>query len=817
MATLAELWDSNQSAKDFTQFPQSRGVSDTHKGIDYKTPMNTPIAANISGTVRYKTNDPKGYGNAIEILDDKGNVVQRYAHLNEFSVPNGSKIEAGQILGKSGNTGRSTGPHLHFEDFQSKYANKQTGETLADLWDKTPTIEVKQPQVEAPRNETPLSKVNAVQNLGQKLIGNVTGVTPDTAEFVAKDLAAKFDNTVGSVLPFFTKKISQAGTRFLGADKAAEISDKLTSYVDKPVGKAFGITNDPVYQNEALGKIMNFIGENKEKGDQWIANKTGINKNDVAFFTDLAAIKAGEVGAKATGKAAGQISQQFEEAKKEFPVAGMNKPVTKPTVTLEPLESQNVPKVETLNEPTIKAQRNVSVLPENPILPEAPISSAEINSKKQLLQEIGIDKIRNSALEGNYKDASSQYITSKADNGPYAQGMAEQLQHEKEALTKHFGTIESELGGIVPRRGTSFEVSDEISRGKVVKKAFDEALEAHQQKTTELYNKASEEVGAVPVELTELKDYLDKNSNFVHAPEKSLRKGVNDYLKEQDLLDAKGQVKPMTVGQSEKLRQFINKQYNFETKGKVGDLVNKIDDDVFKNVQGQTYEEARAHFKAGKEIYDNPKAIRDLMSDEGVNQKIADKNVMNKIATIDESQFGHLIDTLRETGKLKAISEIQTALVNRIKEAGKSEVGEPFNVRAAATERAKLSEKLNIAFADNPKLLDQIDKGIEAGNILYVPTRYPGSAVQTQLLKNKFSEMALQKAGTVLGGGAGSLIGGPVGGAIGAAGGEYLGGKGSSLLKSGRQNKQLEKEIQNSNKTKEQNKTKLKDFPNLKD
>ncbi len=341
MATLAELWDSNQSTKDFTQFPQSRGVTDTHKGIDYKTPLNTPIAANISGTIRYKTNDPKGYGNAVEIVDEKGNVLQRYAHLNEFSVPNGSKIEAGQILGKSGNTGRSTGPHLHFEDFQSKYANKQTGETLADLWDKTPTTEVKQPQVEAPRNETPLSKVNAVQNLGQKLIGNVTGVTPDTAEFVAKDLAAKFDNTVGSVLPFFTKKISQAGTRFLGADKAAEISDKLTSYVDKPVGKAFGITNDPVYQNEALGKIMNFIGENKEKGDQWIANKTGINKNDVAFFSDLALIKAGEVGAKATGKAAKQISQQFEEAKKEFPVAEMNNPVTKPTVTLEPLEQKS--------------------------------------------------------------------------------------------------------------------------------------------------------------------------------------------------------------------------------------------------------------------------------------------------------------------------------------------------------------------------------------------------------------------------------------------------------------------------------------------
>jgi hypothetical protein len=134
MATFAELWESETKPKDFTQFPKSRGVSETHKGTDYAMPINTPITANIAGTVRYKTNDPKGYGNAVEIVDDKGNVVQRYAHLNEFSVPNGAKIEPGQVLGKSGNTGRSTGPHLHFEDFQQP---KQTGaeSSFANLFD----------------------------------------------------------------------------------------------------------------------------------------------------------------------------------------------------------------------------------------------------------------------------------------------------------------------------------------------------------------------------------------------------------------------------------------------------------------------------------------------------------------------------------------------------------------------------------------------------------------------------------------------------------------------------------------------------------
>ena len=153
--------------------------------------------------------------------------------------------------------------------------------------------------------------------------------------FIGKDLAAQFDNTIGSVLPFFTKNLSYATTRFLGADKAAEISDKLTSYVDKPVGKAFGITNDPVYQNQALGKIMGFIGENKEKGDAWIGKQLDIPVSDVAFFTNIAATKANPSKAlNKIGETTKVVADSLSEA-----VAEMKKPQSKPSVTLQPLES----------------------------------------------------------------------------------------------------------------------------------------------------------------------------------------------------------------------------------------------------------------------------------------------------------------------------------------------------------------------------------------------------------------------------------------------------------------------------------------------
>jgi murein DD-endopeptidase MepM/ murein hydrolase activator NlpD len=104
-------------------FPLSRGVNDTHAGIDIKTPVNTPIVATTEGIVRYNTKDKSGYGNMLEIVDPKTNQVKaRYAHLNAFDVPEGTTVKPGQVLGKTGGikggegSGNSTGPHLHYED-----------------------------------------------------------------------------------------------------------------------------------------------------------------------------------------------------------------------------------------------------------------------------------------------------------------------------------------------------------------------------------------------------------------------------------------------------------------------------------------------------------------------------------------------------------------------------------------------------------------------------------------------------------------------------------------------------------------------------
>lgn len=84
-----------------------------HAGIDFRAPVGTRIVATAPGTV-ITAGKSGGYGNMVEI--DHGNgITTRYAHLSSILVNVGDTISASEAIGRSGSTGRSTGPHLHYE------------------------------------------------------------------------------------------------------------------------------------------------------------------------------------------------------------------------------------------------------------------------------------------------------------------------------------------------------------------------------------------------------------------------------------------------------------------------------------------------------------------------------------------------------------------------------------------------------------------------------------------------------------------------------------------------------------------------------
>ncbi len=89
------------------------GQRDFHSGIDISTPIGTHIKAPADGVVISASNQG-GYGNSL-VIDHGYGLVTRYGHLDGFAVKPGQRIRRGELLGYVGNTGRSTGPHLHYE------------------------------------------------------------------------------------------------------------------------------------------------------------------------------------------------------------------------------------------------------------------------------------------------------------------------------------------------------------------------------------------------------------------------------------------------------------------------------------------------------------------------------------------------------------------------------------------------------------------------------------------------------------------------------------------------------------------------------
>jgi murein DD-endopeptidase MepM/ murein hydrolase activator NlpD len=85
-----------------------------HTGIDFSAPVGTPIYATGDGVVEHLKNKMTGYGKVMMINHGFG-YESLYAHMSKIFVKPGEKVKRGQIIGYVGNTGRSTGPHLHYE------------------------------------------------------------------------------------------------------------------------------------------------------------------------------------------------------------------------------------------------------------------------------------------------------------------------------------------------------------------------------------------------------------------------------------------------------------------------------------------------------------------------------------------------------------------------------------------------------------------------------------------------------------------------------------------------------------------------------
>lgn len=96
------------------------GKPSSHRGMDLAVPKGTSLGSTVSGKV-VSVNGHSSYGNTVVIQDENGN-LHRFAHLDSIGVEVGQTVNRGSLIGKTGNTGRSTGAHLHYEVTNAKGA-----------------------------------------------------------------------------------------------------------------------------------------------------------------------------------------------------------------------------------------------------------------------------------------------------------------------------------------------------------------------------------------------------------------------------------------------------------------------------------------------------------------------------------------------------------------------------------------------------------------------------------------------------------------------------------------------------------------------
>lgn len=106
----------------------TQGSRTGHNALDFGIPVGTPVQATMDGRITYAGWNDQGYGNLVIV--ENGEYSTYYAHLSSIPVSVGDTVTAGTTIGLSGNTGNSTGPHLHYEIRKNKVRLDPTALTL---------------------------------------------------------------------------------------------------------------------------------------------------------------------------------------------------------------------------------------------------------------------------------------------------------------------------------------------------------------------------------------------------------------------------------------------------------------------------------------------------------------------------------------------------------------------------------------------------------------------------------------------------------------------------------------------------------------
>jgi hypothetical protein len=272
MATLAELWEAEAPAP-----VKSAKVPSQDQAMRDKSRMDILQSEMTKAKERLAKGDARAQGDIDALTREMGGKVARTAPA-PTAAPTAAPATAAPA----------------------------TGGTLADLWESTPAAG----QPGAPKEQVTEEKKQGGTAVG-RMAAQLLGATQKAKQELGASVASLADVTLGGIIPGVAGPVTYAGARFVGQtpEQAAALEQKVVGATEKPFGKLLGVTETQAYKGEASRQLMDFIGQNINKGAEWISQKTGVPVTDVQNMMGTATVAA----APAVGKAATTTVKAIQE------------------------------------------------------------------------------------------------------------------------------------------------------------------------------------------------------------------------------------------------------------------------------------------------------------------------------------------------------------------------------------------------------------------------------------------------------------------------------------------------------------------------
>lgn len=396
------------------------------------------------------------------------------------------------------------------------------------------------------------------------------------------------------------------------------------------------------------------------------------------------------------------------------------------------------------------------------------------NQRAQVLQSVGLDAARKSALAGDGPSAATDAQSAKLGT-PAGRAMYAQLKNERDTMNSYADSLVRDTGGTAVA-----DQNADYARGTNISTALDSIKDWYDGNISNLYGVANKRAAGVPTSLDTFANAMNDPSHLTNSDRIALKPALASYVKKAGMsVGDDGQISG-TVAQAETVRKYLNEQWSPQNSKFIGTLKDAIDDDVTKSAGDDVYAAARQMRTDRANTLDNPNGISKIMDSSGpngMNRAVPTEKIPTVIASMPVDQLTHVVNTLRNAPEevqpqaQTALSEIKAHFANQIRNIGSSQAGQ-FNAKDVGSYLRANAARMAPLFS--PDEMQNFQNLHQAGQILAKDQSYPGAAVQEHNLLQSGLMLGLHKGAT----GLGAFVGGVPGAVV----GDYIGGKAAKAV-----------------------------------